>query len=92
MFPARRSDVVVREIEGETLILDGKSGKVHQLNPTAGFIWACCDGESSVVDITNRLAVAFDVTVSSVAPDVANTIGEFHELGLLIASRISNVV
>jgi len=91
VFPTRRSDVVVREIEGETLVLDGQSGKVHQLNPTAGFIWARCDGESSVSDITSRLAVEFDVPVTSVAPDVANTIGKFQELGLLIASRITKL-
>ena len=91
VFPARRSDVVVRKIEGETLVLDSQSGKVHQLNPTAGFIWACCDGESSVSDITSRLAVEFDVPATSVAPDVANTIGKFQELGLLIASRITKL-
>ena len=88
MFPARRSDVVVREIDGETLVLDGQSGKVHQLNPMPEFIWACCDGASSVSDITSRLAVEFNVPVTSVAPDVANTIGKFQELGLLMASRI----
>ena len=87
MFPVRRSDVVVREIEGETLVLDGLSGKVHQLNPTAGFIWACCDGKSSVIDITSRLAAEYNVLAASVAPDVAKTIGDFQELGLLIKPR-----
>lgn len=89
-FPTRRADVVVREIEGETLVLDGLSGKVHQFNPTAGFIWACCDGESSVGDITNRLAIEYGVMSASVALDVANTIGKLQELGLLLNSGRSN--
>jgi hypothetical protein len=91
MFPVRRSDVVVREIEGETLVLDGQTGKVHQFNSTAGFIWACCDGVSSVIDITSRLAAVYNIPVASVAPDVANTIGKFQELGLLVASRITKL-
>ena len=89
VFPARRSDVVVREIEDEILVLDGQSGKVHQFNPTAGFIWACCDGESSVIDITSRLAAEYNVPAASVAPDVASTIGKFQELGLLSVSKLT---
>lgn len=91
IFPARRPDVVVREIEGETLVLDGQSGKVHQFNLTAGFIWACCDGESSVIDITSRLAAIYDIPAASVAPDVADTIRKFQELGLLIVSRMTKL-
>ena len=84
--PTRRSDLMIREVDGETLILDGLSGRVHQFNPTAGFIWNCCDGKSSIIDITSRLAAEYSVPAASVAPDVANTIGKFQELGLLIAS------
>ena len=84
MFPARRSDVVVREIEGETLVLDRQSGKVHQFNTTAGFIWACCDGLSTVSDIVNRLSVEYDLPSADVEPDVVDTIGRLHELGLLV--------
>ena len=91
MFPARRSDVVVREIEGETLVLDGLSGKVHQFNPTAGFIWACCDGASSIIDITRRLAAEYGVAAVTVELDVVDTIGKFQELGLLLAPRINKL-
>lgn len=84
MIPARRSDVLVREIEGETLVLDHQSGKVHQFNATAGFIWACCDGLSTVSDIAGRLSVEYGVSAADLEPDVISTIGKFHELGLLV--------
>ena len=84
IYPVRRSDVVVREIEGETLVLDRQSGKVHQFNTTAGFIWACCDGLSTVSDIVNRLSVEYVLPSADVEPDVVDTIRKFHELGLLV--------
>lgn len=92
VVPTRRTDVIVRELEDETLILDGQSGKVHQLNSTAGFIWACCDGVSSMSDIVHRLAVEFNIPTMSAASDVANTIGKFRELGLLVASQTTKTV
>jgi hypothetical protein len=84
MFPVRRSDVVVREIEGETLVFDRQAGKVHQFNTTAGFIWTCCDGLSAVSDITSRLSVEYDLPAADVEPDVLDAIGKFQELGLLL--------
>ena len=91
VFPVRRPDVVVREIEGETLVLDSLSGKVHQFNTAAGFIWACCDGTSSIVDITRRLAAQHSSQAVTLELDVANTIGKFQELGLLMAPGINNL-
>jgi hypothetical protein len=83
MFPVRRADLVVREIEGETLILDGQTGLVHQFNQSAGIIWLCCDGSLSVSDIANRLSVEYDLSATDVEQDVVDTIGKFQELGLL---------
>ncbi len=45
-LPQRRSDIIYRTIEGETVILNRNEGRLHQLNPTASFIWNCCDGTS----------------------------------------------
>jgi hypothetical protein len=70
-------------IDGETVILDRRSGRIHQLNETASFIWARCDGQLSMVDIGTHLAEAFDVAPAGAAHDVAATIDLFGELGLL---------
>jgi len=68
--PKRRSDLNYRTIEGETVILNRKEGRLHQLNPTASFIWDCCDGGSNIADIIDRLAGAYEVDFSTARKDV----------------------
>jgi len=68
--PKRRSDLNYRTIEGETVILNRKDGRLHQLNATASFIWDCCDGNSNIAEITERLAGAYEVDFSTARKDV----------------------
>jgi len=70
LHPKRRSDLNYRTIEGETVILNRKEGRLHQLNPTASFIWDCCDGGSNIADIIDRLAGAYEVDFSTARKDV----------------------
>jgi len=68
--PKRRSGLNYRTIDGETVILNRKDGHLHQLNPTASFIWDCCDGNSNIAEITERLAGAYEVDFSTARKDV----------------------
>jgi hypothetical protein len=83
MIPLRRTDLMTRLIEGEVVILDREAGKVHQLNPTAGYVWNNCDGSSTVGSIAERLAEAFDVTPEKALRDVEALLQELQGLGLL---------
>jgi Coenzyme PQQ synthesis protein D (PqqD) len=81
--PKRRSDLSYRTIEGETLILNRKEGHLHQLNPTASFIWDCCDGNSNIADITDRLAGAYEVNSSTARKDVEEVLSNLRSSNLL---------
>jgi hypothetical protein len=83
MFPQRRSDVTVREVDGELLVLDQKSEKIHQLNVTAGYIWNLCDGATSIADITKALVADFGGDIGPVEADVIRTVEQFRALDLL---------
>ena len=48
---ARSSQIVILELEDETLVYDLSSNYAHCLNETAGFVWRQCDGQNSVPDI-----------------------------------------
>ena len=68
----RRAGVRVQEVGDEMLVLD-EVGQIHQLNPTASFIWRQCDGNASVVEIARLLASEFEVQEEVAAEDVVTS-------------------
>ena len=81
--PKRRSDLNYRTIDGETVILNRKEGRLHQLNPTASFIWDCCDGNWNIAEIVDRLAGAYEVDASTARKDVEEVISNLRNSNLL---------
>ena len=73
--PRRRtSGLMVREVEGEVLILDTESDQVHQLNSTASYIWNRCDGATSAEEIAKGLANEFEAGDDKHLQDVLDTV------------------
>ena len=79
-----KTDLSVRNVEGELIILDRQKGLIHQLNRTAGYIWEQCDGHSTVIGIAHQLAEEFDVSFETAEADVRRFIEQLQELDLLI--------
>ena len=52
---ARRKDIVVQDLKGETLIYDLTTNKAFALNETAAGIWKYSDGQNSVETIAALL-------------------------------------
>ncbi len=82
-LPLRRSDLEIRLLEGELVILDMPGGHVHRLNATASLIWNQCDGRSTAAEIAARLAAEFEVASGDALDDVVRTLAELRRLGLL---------
>jgi hypothetical protein len=80
----RLGSVVVREVDGEVLLLDIESNQIHQLNETASFIWRNCRDAASVLEITRSLAGKFDVDEETAAKDVAAVLDKLQTLNLII--------
>lgn len=53
---AKTENIVVQNLQDETLIYDLSADKVFCLNPTAAFVWHNCDGHQSVAEISRALA------------------------------------
>jgi hypothetical protein len=51
----REDDLVVRELDGETLVYDRRRHKAHCLNRAAALVWRRCDGATSVADLAKLL-------------------------------------
>ena len=52
---ARQDDLVVEELQDETLVYDLKRHKARCLNRTAALVWRYCDGETSLAEVAALL-------------------------------------
>ncbi|HKS27445.1 MAG TPA: PqqD family protein [Pyrinomonadaceae bacterium] len=62
---ARRDELVIQEVEGETLVYDLKSHKAHCLNETAAMVWKHCDGERTASEVALLLEQEMGTPVSA---------------------------
>ena len=52
---ARKEELLIQEVPGETLVYDLKSHQAHCLNHTAALVWKHCDGKLTVAQVAERL-------------------------------------
>lgn len=62
---ARKDELVIQEVEGETLVYDMKSHKAHCLNRTAALVWKHCDGRRTDAEVARLLEKEQGTPVSS---------------------------
>jgi len=53
---ARKKNVIIEELPGETVIFDKKNNKVHCLNAIALTVWANANGKRSIADLAKIVA------------------------------------
>lgn len=57
MPQARKSGLIVKEVDSEILIYDQVSNKAHCLNETAAKVWKHCDGQTTVAAACRSLSL-----------------------------------
>ena len=60
---ARKDKLIVRELDGETLVYDLARNKAFCLNRTAAAVWKSSDGERSAARIAEELSAEFSASV-----------------------------
>jgi hypothetical protein len=81
-----RADLSTRTIEGEVVILDKRSGRIHQLNSTASFVWNRMRLGMSLAAIASEMVREFDVEIEVAQADVDHVLAEFVRLELISTS------
>ena len=82
-MPILRDDVVLRQVENETLVLDRAGERIHQLNATASFIWNRCDGRTKVLAVAAEMAEQYGISPEQAVTDIAQMLSRLEELGLV---------
>ncbi len=67
--PVRGVTVHTVEVDGEAVLLDEASQRLHLLNTTAALVWVCFDGESSIGEIVTDLSDELGETRAVVLAD-----------------------
>jgi hypothetical protein len=86
--PRQRPELGVRVLDGETVVLDRRAERIHQLNETASYIWERCDGSRTVSEIASELAGAFDVDPATAETDVAVVVRQLADADLFEATSV----
>lgn len=82
---SRSADVIERDLQGESVLLDLNTGIYYSLNPAGGFIWRLLDGNRTVREIVDLVVAEFDVDPETAAEDAAALIEDFLEQKLAVA-------
>jgi hypothetical protein len=78
----RMSDLIAHEVNGEVLLLDSESQQLHQLNPTASFIWHSCDSVDSPEEMAALLVQEFGIDETTAMNDVLDLLSKLRALRL----------
>ena len=52
---ARREDLIIQQVEADTVVYDQLRDRAHSLGPVAGFVFRHADGSRSVDELAQRL-------------------------------------
>ena len=69
--------------EEQLLVFSERSQTIFTLNPSAAFIWLCCEKRRSLADITREVSEAFGVSAMTAESDLKALVIEWMALELL---------
>ena len=84
MPQSRQKNLVVQELNNETLIYDLETNKAFCLNELSALIWNFCDGAQSVAEINRAVAEKLKAPITEEIIGLA--IAQFEKENLLIAA------
>lgn len=80
--PRRREHVITAELDGEAVLFNEDTGRIHALDRIAALVWSCLNG-ATVRAIAAELAGAFEVDWVVVEADVLALVRRLCAEGLI---------
>lgn len=82
-IPRRKTAIMDRVLDGETVLFNVSTNKLHSLNITASFIWQHCTGANTVNRLGELLGQSFSVTVEQAQADLQALLAGMYREGLI---------
>jgi hypothetical protein len=79
----KKIGLLVREVNGEVLVLDSEADRIHQLNESASIIWRMHARGADASEIASSLAIEFDLDKHRAYTDVKAALERFRALKLI---------
>jgi hypothetical protein len=86
-IPQPSPDVQGTTLDGETVLLDLRSGRYYTLNRVGTAIWERCTGTQSLRDIHATLCARFEASSERIADDLLALVAHLGHEGLLTLEK-----
>src|SRR5439155_4146972 len=81
--PKVRHSLAVVELDGEAVVFDAATRRLHHLNPSATLVFHLLDGKATVKQHAARIAEAFVLPADEVEHQIRALVREFRKADLL---------
>ena len=82
--PVVKPSVATVELDGELVVCDLDSWRLHKLDRVASLVWGCFDGSADIAELSADLADAFGTDVDRVREDVLQLVRSLADQDLLV--------
>ena len=81
----KNENFVFRQIDDETILVPiknnvGDMGSIYNLNEVGAYIWEHLDGEKTLSEIKNKIAVEFEVSPETAEEDLMEFVNQLEEI------------
>src|SRR5438128_11690638 len=76
-------DVVFAEVDGDTVLLDGRSGVYYALNQIGTRVWMLASGGAAMGDVHEALLAEYEVSSDELWADLTKLVGELQDSTLV---------
>jgi hypothetical protein len=80
----KRQQIIDRDLDGEAVLLDLKTGVYYSLNEVGAEVWRLLGGGADESEIAEAIASAYEVTLEEAAGDISELITDLSSEGLII--------
>ncbi len=82
--PKRNENIILRDLEDGTILLDVATERTHILNLYASYVWEYCDSQRSVQEIIEIIKEELKELKENHSKEIISTLEQFAKEGILV--------